>query len=49
MAKDGTLCHLYKNGVCTFLTDATSDVFARSDFKEYPRTDTGVCTHKYYV
>jgi hypothetical protein len=25
------------------------DIYARSDFKEFPRTLTGVCTHKYIV
>lgn len=36
-------------GVCETTVDGTAsqDIYARSDFKEFPRIDTGECTHFY--
>jgi hypothetical protein len=44
-------CKLYLQGVCTATVDggSTQDLYARSDFKEFPRVTDGLCTHKYYV
>jgi hypothetical protein len=39
------------NGICTKGTDVTKDIYARSDYKEWPRTTAtvGECTHVYEV
>jgi hypothetical protein len=42
---------LYLQGVCTATVDGTAaqSLYARSDFKEFPRVTDALCTHKYYV
>jgi hypothetical protein len=48
---DSSLCKLYLQGVCTATADANNyqDLYARSDFKEFPRTTDALCTHKYLI
>jgi hypothetical protein len=49
-SSDSTACNLYLQGVCTATAgDGTTDLYARSDFKEFPYITTNVCTHRYLI